>query len=389
MANYNKIELNRRLELIGESIIQYVKQDTLNYTENGLLSGNWGLVIFLFHYSRFKNDDSIYILSSKLAASLLEKIDNKNTYCDGLSGVLYALLHLKENKFIEVEPFEKEIIQRLKNKLLIEIDRKNYDYLHGYIGFGLLFIKCGINTREIVDALYNSAEIDPITHSFKWRDSTGNYNISLSHGMASIILFLVKVRNSGCGDLRCNEMIIGGCKFILSQIMNCKKSGSFFPSYSVSDKETNNYGNGSRLAWCYGDLGVAFALYKASELIGDLEMQKKASNILQKTTLRKELFDTQIVDACICHGTAGLAMFYRRLYLDTKINIFLDASSYWMSQTLGFSQFQDGIAGFKTKYVEEYKSNLSLLMGVAGIGIVLISFLEDNQQKWDEFFFLS
>ncbi|WP_336616331.1 lanthionine synthetase C family protein [Bacteroides acidifaciens] len=383
-----KLKICNHLASIAESIIYHVKNDIIDYTDNGLLSGNWGINIFLFYYSRLKNDKLTYTIASEFAANLASKINNKYTYCDGLSGIMYALLHLKEEKFIDVEfePVEKEIIEYLKTKLLIEIKQQHYDFLHGYIGIGLYLVKNRISVEEIVNTLYESAEIDWNRNLFKWKNSMENYNISLSHGISSIILFLVKIVNYGSTDYRCYEMIIGGCNYILSQKVDYGKVGSFFPSYSVSNKSIEDK---SRLAWCYGDLGVAYALYKASILLGDDVMQKCALDILQKTTLRKSSIETQINDACICHGTAGLVMFYRRLYLDTKDKIFYDAFNYWLTETLKYSQFQDGIGGYKTKYINEYKNSMSLLMGVSGIGLTFMSCIANDLQKWDEFFLLS
>jgi len=42
------LEIYNHLVSIGESIISYVENNTIDYTCNGLLSGNWGISIFLF-----------------------------------------------------------------------------------------------------------------------------------------------------------------------------------------------------------------------------------------------------------------------------------------------------------------------------------------------------
>lgn len=381
--------INYSLDSIGKDIIQYAKNDFFAYKTNGLLSGNWGVLIFLFYYSRFKDDRSIYNLTSNLASYLLKKIDNRYTYCDGLSGILYALLHLKEEKFIDIniKPYEKELIQYLKSKCLVEIKQKNYDFLHGYIGLGLFLAKYKRDVTDIVNALYDAAEIDLDRHTFKWKNSKGTYDISLSHGISSIILFLVKIFNYGCYDQKCYEMIIGGCNFLLSQKMDYEKIGSFFPSFFISNSKASI--NQSRLAWCYGDLGVSFALYKSAKLMNNAQMEKLALDILEKTTLRKKSINTQVMDASLCHGTAGLAMFYRRLYLDTQNTLFLDASDYWIMKTLTFSKFDNGIGGYKAKYMDEYKKDISLLMGAAGIGMEFISSIQNDAQKWDDFLLLS
>ena len=82
-------------------------------------------------------------------------------------------------------------------------------------------------------------------------------------------------------------------------------------------------------------------------------------------------------------------MIYRRMYLETKLNEFKEATDFWIRQTLNLSRFEDGLAGFKTYLRDERKNDYSLLMGISGIGLVLISFLSEDMQTWDEMFLLS
>jgi hypothetical protein len=60
-----------------------------------------------------------------------------------------------------------------------------------------------------------------------------------------------------------------------------------------------------------------------------------------------------------------------------------------MQQTLDFSNFKDGLAGYKTVKIQEMICDYSLLTGISGIGLVLLSYLENDPQAWDELFLIS
>jgi hypothetical protein len=96
-----------------------------------------------------------------------------------------------------------------------------------------------------------------------------------------------------------------------------------------------------------------------------------------------------VFDAGICHGSAGIAMIYRRMFIDTKLDFFSCATKYWLNQTSNFSVFDDGLAGFKTCTGNNWENDYSLLTGISGIGLLFLSYLREDQQYWDEIFLLS
>ena len=97
---------------------------------------------------------------------------------------------------------------------------------------------------------------------------------------------------------------------------------------------------------------------------------------------------TWLNDCGICHGSAGVAMMFRRFYLETQEKIFHDAWIHWINFTLNFKRFDDGLAGFKTFESGEWKNDFSLLTGISGIGLALLSFVRDDSQEWDELFLM-
>ena len=277
-----------------------------------------------------------------------------------------------------------------------DIKQKNYDFLHGAVGVGLYFLKRKTNPEyihELVGFLYDIAEKDRNIQIFKWESivdrerNFSGYNLSLSHGISSIIIFLSRVIQSGIYDEKVREMLSSAVNYVLSQQKDFSQFGSFFPSYILKDSPDNV--SKSRLAWCYGDLGLGIALWQAGKAIDKPELKKTGLEVLLRSTQRLTFEESSIVDAGICHGSAGIAMIYRRMFFEIQRDEFKQAIPYWINQILMFSRFEDGLAGYKSLVKNQWKCDFSLLTGISGIGLALLSCLSNDQQEWDELFLLS
>jgi hypothetical protein len=107
---------------------------------------------------------------------------------------------------------------------------------------------------------------------------------------------------------------------------------------------------------------------------------------------RLDLEKNKIFDACVCHGSAGIAHFFNRMYHETKMKEFYDISIYWIETTLKMASFSDGLAGFKTWHTEQHGgwvNEYCLLEGISGIGLSLLSFYNSKTLDWDKAFLMS
>lgn len=368
----------------------------------GLYNGEFGILLFLYHYSKYTQNPKYISLVETYTEELTERLlteINIHTYCSGLSGILYLFEYLKKNDFIDIDTddaqttFEDYLIHKMRQ----DIARKHYDFMHGALGVGLYFLKKGTNDdaiNELIEYLYNTAEKDPLNKIIKWKSlidiktNKYGYNIALSHGISSIIIFLCRALNKvDAQNEKLLEMLNGAVNYILSQQINPHIHGSCFPSQSIE--------NGfplfkSRLAWCYGDLGVGLALWHAGRTVDNKEWEKKGMEVLLYSAKRLTQSETAVMDAGICHGSAGIAMIYRRLYIETGNSVFSKATDYWIEQTLNFSQSEDVLSDYmpyRNDGTKEYSYNL--LEGISGIGLVILDRLNDENQKWDEIFLIS
>lgn len=394
----NKKLISQKIELIANEILIEINEHKKE-KQLGILTGDFGILLFLFYYARYSKKQSITIQAEKYAEELLlilPKEVKNYTFCSGLSGILYLFNFLHNHQFISIDTsaYKTDFELYITNKMKRDFDIGNYDFMHGIIGGGIYFLNQRTNKQliiDIVDFLYNIAEIDDTRTVFKWQSlinsntDTGGYNIALSHGVSSIIIFLCDMIKRGIKNEKIRLMLKGSINYVLSQQVDVTKYGCHFPSHSLKHSSTLK----SRLAWCYGDLGIAISLWQAGKLLLDSELQKKALEILIHSTQRVSYSENIVNDAGICHGSAGIVMVYNRMYLDTKIDLFKDARNYWLIRTLNYSCHNDGLAGYKTVYGKELIKDYSLLTGISGIGLVLISCLTGDKQNWDSFFLLS
>ena len=137
----------------------------------------------------------------------------------------------------------------------------------------------------------------------------------------------------------------------------------------------------SRLAWCYGDLIIGYALLSTGKRLDDQKLIQWANDIINRTLKRQTYEETGVVDGYFCHGSAGLAHIYHKIFIETADQEVLAAAYYWLNYTIEFvnSNRREGsnlpVAG----------SN-GLLVGTAGIGLVAYSFLTKDF-SWDYLFF--
>ena len=393
-------EAESRVAEIADCIYTAMQTNPYN-TMQGLSGENYGALLFLYYYADFTKEKKYALLAEQVMDKLLAQLESNLagfSYSSGYAGIFYLFHFLQEKKFIDLdfsdaeEAVENYVIKNARSCMQLN----DYDYLHGSLGVALYFLKKNPNhpfLHEFIDFLYQKAEKDSLNHTVKWKtpwstERVYDYHISLSHGMTSIVIFLCRLLKSEpfAASDKCFTMLKGCMNYILLQEIDPTQYGSCFPSTSLENNPTPMQ---SREAWCFGDLGIASALWQSGLAVKNRQWQDKAIEIIEYATQRVTWEQTSVNDCGLCHGSAGIAMVFRRFYLETHKEIFYNAWTHWIDFTLNFKRFDDGWAGFKTFELEEWKNNISLLKGISGIGLSLLSFIRDDLQEWDELFLLS
>jgi lantibiotic modifying enzyme len=380
----------KKLTHIAEELIDYIRQPE---PPKGLMDGTAGISLFLFYYGRFTGEEKYADLAAELWEDIFVAIDNgldDPRISSGLAGIAWTLQHLIDNDFVELEidEFLDQLNPFFDRAMIHQFQEGNYyDYLHGALGSGMFWLS---RLREKGYQSYLNSCIHHLDRAWPQvsdpASSKKGVNLGTAHGIPSIIGFLTKALESGNSDSKTLGLIDKSVNYLLTQTIDPEQYGSYFPYKMCIDKEPA----GSRLAWCYGDLGIGAVLWRASRSTNNNIWEKKALQILTHSTTRKKLQENLIMDACFCHGTAGNAHIYNRMYRYTGKNIFKESAHYWLGHTLNMAVYADGAAGFKVFLDNDVMQNsYGLLDGIAGIGMVLMAAISDIKPAWDSCFFLS
>ncbi len=394
----------QKIEKKIHEIARIVVNLSIIHKDKGLMGGSAGIALFLAAYTQHYSHEPKYLdlISTIISGSILaiEKENLPYTFCDGIAGILWTANYTNKYGFIELEEDIFEDIDEITYAFALDtITKGNYDYLHGALGIVLYFLsqedgKNNLKIEIILNELFNQIEIQPNNgiawKTYKYDILENTYDFGLSHGIPSILVILAKCYQKNILKKKCLDSINNVITFLLNQRRDFNDYKSYFP-YSSRQKDLET---SSRLAWCYGDLGVCFALYYAAETINHDESKKIAIKILLDSTTRRDLEQNLVFDGGLCHGTSGIAHIYNKLFKKTNISNFKIAADYWYQQTCLQSKFEDGIVGYKMcilvkgepmKYVNAW----GLLEGVSGIGLVLLSASSVDILRWDECLLLS
>lgn len=304
-----------------DEIADVLKYRAINYNmvDTGLYGYAMGTILFFCYYRKFKCCHEYDNLLEILLDKVFEKIGNGiyfPTYCTGIAGTLYGMQYIQEKKLIVIDVTEAQdcYSDYIRTRMLAEMNRGNIDFLHGATGIGIYLLKYALSKGSentivtYIDYLEKSGIY--LDNTIKWVSndiSEANHivNISLSHGMSSIAIFLARVFKTEIIPQRVENILNLATNYILDQEIDKEKYGCYFPFKSIESEGKNI--TRSRLGWCYGDLGVATALWYVGKVLVNNMLQNKAIEVLKHASTHLDLNGNNVLDACLCHGTAGIA----------------------------------------------------------------------------------
>ncbi|MDY6412142.1 MAG: lanthionine synthetase LanC family protein [Bacteroidales bacterium] len=372
-------------DFAAKTSIRLNNRKQLNYS---LLGGDLGDIIFLYHYSRI---DAHY---ESIADGLLEKMlrslslqPRVATYCNGLAGLGVGLLTLQQDEFISgVDSALGAIDPVISLSLESFIEDNNIDFLHGLIGIGFYLLERNNSSKEysvsnlskIVDYLDKSKISDGAIVKWRYNEKklSKPFNISLSHGVSSIVVFLCRLIKSGAFsenyNVKIKQMLQGAVQYLLSNRVDADRLGCCFASSSI---ECDDYPHRSRLAWCYGDLGVATALLEAGNTLHDSSVRDIAIQVLLYSARRRDIKANYVNDFCVCHGSVGIAQIFRSQGIALGMKELLDAADYWEKDTLSRVVIDDKGRHTLLYYDPEnggFRESGGILDGIAGAALYLL-----------------
>ncbi len=213
------------------------------------------------------------------------------------------------------------------------------------------------------------------------------FNLGLSHGIPGVIGCLARFQRVPEVRDRAAQLLGGAVEWFQEQRLPPEPDAQgAYPDFVAHDVESEP----ARLAWCYGDPGVALALFAAARARTDSRLEAFALDVAHSGA-RRPLASSGVVDAGLCHGSAGLAHIFHRLYRASGDEVCRQASVQWLTHLLERVEDRPNIAGMTTFCFErerdgEYIEDPAWLTGAAGAGLVLVSALSEPNDKlptWD------
>jgi hypothetical protein len=210
----------------------------------------------------------------------------------------------------------------------------------------------------------------------------GYANLGVAHGVPGVIGLLSQAIARGVAVGPSVTLLDGAVRWLLAQQLSASP-GAHFGYYAGAGASSEP----ARLAWCYGDLGIAATLLMAGQATGETAWKRQAVRIAL-TAARRTFASSGVEDAALCHGAAGVAHLFNRLYQATGEPELLDAAQRWFAATLRLHNDEHGVGGFPARQTQgpqagQWTDEPGFLEGAAGVALALLAATTNVAPAWD------
>jgi lantibiotic modifying enzyme len=366
--------------------------------KHGLMTGRAGLAVFFAYLA----EAGLHQDAEELAWDFLDESEAGLTehwmgasLCEGFTGIAWAHAHLYQVLSHARDRGElKDLDEALIGLLLDWPSPDHYELLYGMVGVGVYALerlprpRARRMLRLIVDRLEESAQ--RMTDGIAWLSpqtpgSPGReYNLGMSHGIPGVIGFLARVVAARVEPRRAFSLLRESVRWLRAQRLPPEHGGGFPAVISRGESPAP-----TRVAWCYGDPGVAAALLAAARVLEQPDLEQEAIELALSAAARPPS-ESLIADAGICHGAAGLGQLYNRFFQMTSHPALGAAARDFFAQAIEFRRPGTGIAGYAPAPAPGSEdasaidqNDPGLLSGVAGIGLALLAATTPVPPAWD------
>jgi hypothetical protein len=315
-----------------------------------LASGSAGLAVCAGQLARTRPEKSAAETAETALTHLEDAVEMLATepltssLYSGFTGIAWAVELVDRLLGTEGEDQNGDIDEALASLLPRYPQDAPYDLINGLTGLGVYALarwpRLGAASclLGVVDQLARRAREDQDgiywwTPS-SWRGLRGEryrpagVDLGVAHGIAGVIPFLARVHRLGLARPVVRPLLDGAVGWLLAHLVDTA-CGPAVPYFVADGVEPGP----ARSAWCYGDPGVAMALLLAARDVGDPAWATAATDLALRAAARPAC-QTGVTDAGLCHGSAGLAHLFNRLYQLTAEQALADAARFWVERTL-------------------------------------------------------
>ena len=371
-----------------------------------LARGSAGLAVLFDYLSRRKpagGETAVRCLDA--AVNQVASRRMAPSFFSGFTGVAWAAEHLKRTVTAAPEDGNRDIDRVLNDYLTGSPRLAEYDLVDGLVGFGVYALErlprrsAVVCLSRVVEQLNRTARRTPdgatwMTRAEKIDRASARrhhpacyYDLGLAHGVTGVIALLGATCAAGVAVKKARPLLASAVSWLMAQ-KQPPGTGSTF-SNLVAPGEV---GSPSRSAWCYGDPGIAAALLVAARGAGEPAWEREALALARRAATRPPE-EAGVRDAGLCHGAAGLAHIFNRLFQATGDRSLGRASRFWFERAMEMRQPGRGIGGFQALTFPcgrpVWRDEPGLLTGAAGIALALLAACSNQEPEWDRFLLLS
>lgn len=314
----------------------------------------------------------------------------------GAARVAFAVGHLSagEDADLACEMIERSLAQ------FLEQPTENYDLISGLVGIAVPVLqriadgKASPSSEPLALGILGHLErlsrpgptgiswYTPPTLLPQWQREIapeGYTNLGLAHGIPGVIAILARYLAAGIAVDRTQPLLEGAVAYLRS--VAGPRPGSRYPAWLPAQATAT-----TRVAWCYGDLGVSAALLSAAIATGRDDWREAALELAHGMAARP--FEaSQVIDAGLCHGAVGVAHVLNRMAQASGDAELLRSADRWYQQVIAMRR-DDGLAGFPRGVINDgvisYEADADLLNGEAGVALALHAAISSVEPAWDQ-----
>ncbi|EDP96626.1 lanthionine synthetase LanC family protein [Kordia algicida OT-1] len=344
---------------LSDSIFKAIEKQPTT-TKAGLLDGLAGESLYYFYRSALLNDDEVLYEKGIEKLQTAIEIGSKNSadtsFYSGVAGIGWLVLHLKEQEFVDIDIddfLDTSVDTYLYETMLDFLNRSIYDFFYGAAGICYYFLKRYQCVRDnsqkelyrtyimhflfYLEFIKNKDEKGIFWKhpEYPFEEDSMCFQLSSLSNISSIILLLT--------DISYNKEFTSFCTILI------KKSSDWLIYKLETYKKIR--------------LDQAFCLWKASIVLNDNELQKKALQLLN--TAKKSILNEDVISLAKC------ALIYQKITKET------DNNSLKEEAFKCFTKVTDNL-------LEHTINDNSIWKGYSGIGLIDFSLNDSVSPEWSK-----
>lgn len=361
-------------------------------------AGAAGIALFFAYLAEVREDERASAEAERWLDAAVDRFGAvyppAESFLSGYTGVAWTVIQLCDAD--TAEDVCSAIDSSLEARLATPPEARHYDLIVGLVGIGLYLLASPDSSRRraqlttVLSQLEQRAVTDacgvtwftPPEHLPIWQRNIcpqGYFNLGVAHGVPGVIGLLSRMLLVNVERERVSRLLEAAMHWMLS-ISSWHLEGRY-PSWrgvGASDAP-------ARLAWCYGDLGVAPVMLSAARAAERPDWYAEALSLSRLTTRRPSEL-TLVRDGGLCHGAAGVGHVLNRLFHGFGEASLRERACYWFRHLLDSRKPDGGCGGFSMFNPEtepQWISDPGLLTGSAGIGLALLAATSNKTPEWD------